>query len=160
MIIRAVESPLGGMRRKEVLVRTDLSWMRSGRVLFAPLVVLLALSLSNSSCCRSDCCTKDMRQVYIKVAGDKCQIVDQSGDTKISVTPGDWVVWNNQLGRDVDLNFAPDMRLFGVAYAISYAEGEPLMLQVRGDASAGEHSIEASCGITMPPPVIIVLPPN
>ena len=99
------------------------------------------------------------KEVFIKTAGSRCAVGDEAGNTKIEVEQGEWVVFNNELGNDVKLNFSPNKRLFGVNEAISYGQGDKLKIKVLDDAELGEHSFLPDCGTTEPPPVIIVNPP-
>jgi hypothetical protein len=64
------------------------------------------------------------------------------------------------MARDVVLSFPREGRLFGVLQAIAHAEGEPVKLRVLPDAKFDAFAFDADCGTTMPPPEIIVSPPN
>jgi hypothetical protein len=95
----------------------------------------------------------------------ECTVVDGAGHP-VEVIPGDWVIWINEVGRQVTLRFSPDMRLFGVTEAILYEGNEPLELKVRSDAEfttpQKRHWIRIAgpCVSQAPPPEIIVTPPN
>jgi hypothetical protein len=89
----------------------------------------------------------------------RCIIVDAEGNSDVEVKAGDHVVWNNQTGSDVQLNFGNVKRLFGVLKAVSYGTGSSLDLQVRDDAEMGRHGYTSSCGAPQPGPGIIVCPP-
>ena len=99
------------------------------------------------------------KDVFINTAGARCMVDDGAGNTRIEVEQGEMVVWNNELGNNVKLNFSPHKRLFGVVEAISYGQGDILELRVLKDAALGEHEFIFDCGTTQPPPVIIVNPP-
>jgi hypothetical protein len=102
-------------------------------------------------------------QLFITVDGPKCKVADAGGNVDIHVQAGDWVVWTNNYGSDVQLTFGPSKRLFGVLKAIVYADGSPLRLQVREDANLNDgdpHKYNTNCGATLPGPGIIVDPPN
>jgi hypothetical protein len=98
---------------------------------------------------------------------DKCMCVDaelaRQGKYTQQVKAGrsEWVVWENKMERDVTLVFGMSKRLFGVKEAVVYAQGEPLKLRIRADASTeGEHEYRPTdCDVTQPGPVIIVTPP-
>lgn len=99
-------------------------------------------------------------QLYIQEAGARCLCADDKGNRRIVAQPGDWIVWNNQLGENVQISFPPSHRLFGVLEAVVYATGDPLRLQVRSDADRDvEIRYSLSCGTEMPGPSIIVPPP-
>ena len=95
----------------------------------------------------------------------ECTVVNSEGGP-VTVLPGDWVIWINEVGRKVTVRFSPDLRLFGVTEAILYEGDEPLELKVRSDAdlttSQKRHWIRLTgpCVSQAPPPEIIVTPPN
>jgi hypothetical protein len=127
------------------------------------LVVVLSLSVGGMMGCtpKGEKLTKDAKkkEVFIKTAGARCTVGDEAGNTRIEVEQGEWLVFNNELGNDVKLNFSPNQRLFGVVEAISYGQGDKLKIKVLDDAELGEHQFLSDCGTTEPPPVIIVNPP-
>jgi hypothetical protein len=150
--------------RKERRPFVKIRWGPKGRprAMSAGLSVLLAWSIliAAEGCCEK-CPPGDVEhEVFIKMAGDRCPIVGKDEGTRIFVQRGDIIVWRNETKGDVILSFPTEGRLFGVLQAIAYVEGEPLRLRVLKDATFKEFSFDADCGITVPPPVIIVTPPN
>ena len=100
-------------------------------------------------------------KLFVRSTGQGvCQIVDADGNAEISVNRGDWVVWQNDFGTDMKIEFGPLKRLFGVLTAVSYANADPLRLQVRADAETGEHRYRHEAGTGQPGPGIIVNPPG
>jgi hypothetical protein len=108
---------------------------------------------------------KEHNQLFINKTKTGCEVVDSQKATAIEVPRGDWVVWNNQYGEDVLLVFGPRPSLFGVSVAVAYSSGDPLKLQLRGDAPQGrwEYRVSDMSGhpipMTQPAPIIIVPPP-
>lgn len=123
-------------------------------VMYGCVAVLLAISFL----VMIGCVTR--HHVYITKVGDKCQIADKDGNIKFPAKRGDYIVWHNQLDVDTALNFPQHGRLFGVIRAIAYAEGELLELRILPDAQYETFQFEADCGMTVPPPEIIVTPPG
>jgi len=96
--------------------------------------------------------------MFIQPAGNACQIVDANGNSSAAVKRGEWVVWTNQMAKDVRLEFSASQRLFGVETAVAYANGDPLKLQLRKDAVEGEFSYRVDICTPYPGPIIIVPP--
>jgi hypothetical protein len=98
---------------------------------------------------------------FLTKSGTVCSLADADGNTSLKALPGEWVVFRNQAGVDIELEFAPGNKLFGVFQAKLYATGDPLKLRVRSDADQVQHSIKSGdCSFNLPGPVIIVPPPS
>jgi hypothetical protein len=99
--------------------------------------------------------------ITIATDGTICKLTDANGNIDVGVKPGEWVIWVNNFGSDVELTFGTQ-RLFGVRSAIAYASAseEPLRLKVRRDAVLDTHKYNTNCGTTLPPPGIVVNPPG
>jgi hypothetical protein len=136
------------------------------------LSILLILVLSMSIACFEQCCPEQPPQqlppsateanhiLHINKVGEKYEVTDEGGNTSRRVDRGDWVQWKNHTGSDVELEFGPSKRLFGVLKAVSYSSGTPLKLQVRNDAVIDKHIYLPSGPTTVPPPDLVVNPPN
>lgn len=130
--------------------------VRTLTVVSLGLVVLFAFGVAGIMGCNGD----DEKAVYIKADGLKCTLMDENGSTRIEVTQGQWIVLHNEMAADVELDFSPLQKLFGVVKLVSYRGGDMIKLKVLSDAQVGEHVIRTNCGTTDPPPVIIVNPPG
>ena len=124
--------------------------------------VTLAVAVTSLVILLGSCDGETTHKFIIKNDGGICKIVDESDNLDITVHPGDWVVWENQYGSDVELIFPPaTTRLFGVQKATSYSSGDQLKLQIREDADTGStFKYDTNCGTTLPGPGIIVCPPG
>ncbi len=97
--------------------------------------------------------------ITITREGTTCKLSDSSNNIDVPVQRGEWVIWRNEYGTDVELTFGT-RRLFGVRSAVAYADGAPLRLLVRDDAELDTHKYNTNCGSTLPGPGIIVNPPG
>lgn len=124
-------------------------------------VVLAAVTLALmplTGCNGDECPCPVEHTIVITTEGSHCKLTGESG-TDVTANVGEWVVWDNQHGSDVQLNFGSSYRLFGVHQAIVYANST-LELRVRNDADAIAHEYNVPCASTHPGPKIVVNPPN
>lgn len=130
--------------------------------LYAVMVLLLMITLSCEQCCPTPPPgpTDANHILHINKVAERFEITDEGGNTSRRVNRGDWVEWQNHAGSDVELEFGPAKRLFGVLKAVSYSSGTPLKLQVREDAVIDKHIYLPTGPTTTPPPDLIVNPPN
>ena len=98
--------------------------------------------------------------LHIRSVGGEIQVRDDGGNNDKDAERGDWILWNNHTGADIELEFSRVQKLFGVWNAVSYSTGAPLKLQVRDDAEYVKHTyLPQGPAVSVPPPAIIINPP-
>lgn len=135
---------------------------RSRRIsgIIPALLAALLLALTPLLGCDGDCPPDPVKHtIVITTDGTHCKLTGETG-SDVTVNPGEWVVWDNQHGSDVLLNFGTARRLFGVHNAVVYPNSK-LELRVRDDAAYDSpHQYTVPCAASHPGPVIVVNPPN
>lgn len=132
---------------------------RPGSGIVLPILTVFLLALPVLIGCNGDCPDEPVKHTITIVSdGTNCKLVGEAG-TDVSVNPGEWVVWKNQYGSDVELFFGHTNRLFGVTEAVVYNNSE-LQLMILEGADPESHSYDVPCAETQPGPKIVVNPPN